>query len=85
MAAGAARKAGVEVGVSITGIAGPDGGSAEKPVGTVFIAVASPHGVLSRRYNFVGTRSVIRERSAQTAMDLVRRQVRGLPLEAKLA
>jgi nicotinamide-nucleotide amidase len=84
MASGAAQKAGVEVGVAITGIAGPDGGTAEKPVGTVFIAVASPRGVASRHHKMLGTRAVIRERSAQTALDLVRRQLRGMPLDAKL-
>jgi nicotinamide-nucleotide amidase len=85
MAEGARKRAGVEVGVGITGIAGPDGGSEEKPVGTVFIGVATPRGVASRRYLFYGTRATIRERSVQTALDLVRRQLRGLPLEARLA
>lgn len=84
MASGAARKADVEVGVGITGIAGPDGGTPEKPVGTVFVAVATPRGGASRQYRMVGTRAAIRERSAQTALDLVRRQVLGLPLDAKL-
>ena len=78
------ERSGVEVGVAITGIAGPDGGSAEKPVGTVFIAIASPEGMASRRYHFVGTRRVVRERSAQTALDLVRRQLAGLPLDPRL-
>ncbi len=84
MADGARKRAGVEVGVSLTGVAGPDGGSEAKPVGTVFIAVASPRGAAARRFLFHGTRATIRERSAQTALDLVRRQLRGLPLEAKL-
>src|SRR5262249_54253028 len=84
MAGGARERSGVEVGVAITGIAGPDGGSAEKPVGTVFIAIASPEGMASRRYHFVGTRRVVRERSAQTALDLVRRQLAGLPLDPRL-
>ena len=84
MAMGARRKAGVEVGVSITGIAGPDGGTKLKPVGTVFIGVSSPQGEGGRKYAFVGTRNTIRERAAQAALDLVRRHLRGLPLEPKL-
>lgn len=84
MAEGARKKAGVDVGVGITGIAGPDGGSEEKPVGLVFMAVASPRGVASRRYQFVGSRVTVRERAAQAAFDLIRRQLRGLPLEARL-
>jgi nicotinamide-nucleotide amidase len=84
MAAGARRKAGVEVGVGITGIAGPEGGSDDKPVGTVLIAVSSPRGEAVRKYHFVGTRNTIRERAAQTALDLARRHLRGLPLEARL-
>jgi nicotinamide-nucleotide amidase len=84
LARGARERAGVEVGVGITGIAGPDGGTAEKPVGLVFIALASPLGEAVRRYAFTGTRGTIRERSAQTALDLVRRQLAGLPLDPRL-
>jgi nicotinamide-nucleotide amidase len=84
MAAGARKRASVEVGIGITGIAGPEGGSEEKPVGTVFIAVSSPRGEAVRGYRFAGTRATIRERAAQAALDLARRQLRGLPLEAKL-
>ncbi len=84
MAEGARKKAGVEVGVGITGIAGPDGGSDEKPVGTVFIAVAAPRGSGVRKLAFQGTRATIRERAAQTALDLVRRALVGLPLDAAL-
>lgn len=84
LAAGARRNAGVEVGVGVTGIAGPEGGSKEKPVGTVLIAVSSPRGEAGRKYHFVGTRNTIRERAAQAALDLARRHLRGLPLEPKL-
>jgi nicotinamide-nucleotide amidase len=84
LARGAREKAGVEVGVGITGIAGPDGGTPDKPVGLVFIAVSSPLGEAVRRMQFIGTRTTVRERSAQAALDLVRRQLAGLPLEAKL-
>jgi len=84
MAEGARRKTGVEVGVGITGVAGPEGGSEEKPVGTVFLAVASPRGAAVRKLLMPGTRATIRERSVQIAFDLVRRQLLGLPLEARL-
>ena len=76
--------AGVEVGVSVTGIAGPDGGTEQKPVGTVFIGVSSPGGDAVRKFRFAGVRRVIRERSAQTALDMVRRALTGLPLEPTL-
>ena len=84
MARGARERAGVEVALAITGIAGPGGGSAQKPVGTVFIAVATPEGEAVRRHVLGGTRRTVRERSAQMALDLARRQIAGLPLELKL-
>ena len=83
-ARGACERARVEVGVGITGIAGPDGGTPEKPVGTVFIGVASPRGDVVRTFRFAGSRATVRERSAQTALDLVRRQLQGLPLDPSL-
>ncbi|MCC6348331.1 MAG: competence/damage-inducible protein A [Candidatus Eisenbacteria bacterium] len=84
MAAGARGRAGVEVGVGITGVAGPDGGSETKPVGTVFIAVASPLGAAVRLHRMVGTRATVRERSAQTALEMLRRNLLGLPVDAAL-
>lgn len=84
LASGARERSGAEVGVGITGIAGPDGATAEKPVGLVFIAVASPLGAAVRRYQFAGTRATVRERGAQTALDLVRRHLAGLPLDPAL-
>ncbi len=84
MAHGARERAAVEVGISITGVAGPDGGTAAKPVGTVFVAVESPEGAAARRYVLPGTRRTVRERSTQMALDLLRRQITGLPLDLKL-
>ena len=84
MAHGARERAGVEVGIAITGIAGPDGGSTAKPVGTVFVAVESPEGAAVRRFVLPGTRRTVRERSTQMALDLLRRQLAGLPLDLKL-
>ncbi len=84
MARGARERAGVEVGVGITGVAGPEGGSEQKPVGTVFIAVSSPLGEAVRVHRFMGSRSTVRERAAQTALDMLRRHLSGLPLDPAL-
>lgn len=84
MVRGALTHSGAQAGASITGIAGPDGGTDEKPVGTVFIAVASPDGTAVRRFRFHGARDVVRERSAQTALDMLRRHLLGLPLDPRL-
>jgi nicotinamide-nucleotide amidase len=80
MAEGAMKRAGVEFAISVTGIAGPDGGSEEKPVGTVFVAVADAAGHVGRKLSMTGSRSSIRERSAQAALDLARRRLLGLPV-----
>jgi len=84
LASGARTHAGVEVGVGITGIAGPDGGTPTKPVGTVFIGVSTGQGDDVRSYRFLGGREVVRERSVQTALDLVRRKLLALPLDPSL-
>jgi nicotinamide-nucleotide amidase len=72
MASGVREKLGADVGVSVTGIAGPGGGTVEKPVGLVWIAV---HGSVSkaRRFHVVGDRAEIRQRAAQAALEMVRR------------
>ncbi|MCL6622918.1 MAG: CinA family protein [Syntrophobacterales bacterium] len=57
-----------DVGVAVTGIAGPTGGTPAKPVGTVFIAVAAPGGVEARRFAFQGTREDIKTQTAQAAL-----------------
>jgi nicotinamide-nucleotide amidase len=75
MADGARVRLGVDVAVSVTGIAGPSGGSEEKPVGTVWFAVASPGQTESKRTIFLGSRREIRERAAQTALFLVNRRL----------
>ncbi|MCI0547432.1 MAG: nicotinamide-nucleotide amidohydrolase family protein [Candidatus Rokubacteria bacterium] len=73
MASGICRVSGSPCGLAITGIAGPDGGSAEKPVGTVYIAVAGPAGVAARRFLFPGGRAAVKWASSQAALDLLRR------------
>jgi nicotinamide-nucleotide amidase len=72
MADGARVRLGADVGVAVTGVAGPGGGTAEKPVGLVFLHAAGPLGELARRLDFPGDRETIRRRSAVAALHLVR-------------
>jgi nicotinamide-nucleotide amidase len=72
MATGVRDKLRADVGVSITGIAGPGGGSQEKPVGLVWIAVQAAE-VKARRFHLIGDRGEIRQRAAQAALEMVRR------------
>jgi nicotinamide-nucleotide amidase len=71
MAQGAARAFKTDVGVGITGIAGPDGGTAEKPVGTVCIAVATPCVETARRFLFGGDRPRVQALAVAYALDLL--------------
>ncbi|HEY1834939.1 MAG TPA: competence/damage-inducible protein A [Solirubrobacteraceae bacterium] len=74
LAAGACERLGVDVGVGITGIAGPGGGSAEKPVGLVWLAVARDGGVaMTRSVNLPGGRADVRDRTTTVALHMVRR------------
>ncbi|HMB34521.1 MAG TPA: CinA family protein, partial [Methylomirabilota bacterium] len=75
MAEGVCRISGSPCGLAVTGIAGPDGGSAEKPVGTVYIGCATPEGVEVRRCLFHGDRVSIKWQSSQTALDMLRRRL----------
>ena len=77
MAEGARRAAGADVGVSVTGIAGPGGGLPGKPVGTVFMAVALPSGTLSGRYQFEGDRMAVKEQTSDAALALVKESLLG--------
>lgn len=79
MADGACRALGAEVGVGITGIAGPSGGSAEKPVGLVYIAVASREGREVRRYLWKGDRVTNKRRSVEAALELLLEYLERLP------
>jgi len=75
MADGARQRAGTTYAVSITGVAGPSGGSEEKPVGTVFVGYSGPDGTLSMHFTMPGDRHLVRWRSSQAALDLLRRQI----------
>jgi len=72
MADGIVERSGSDVGVGITGIAGPGGGTPEKPVGTVAIAVKTPSAVQIRTFQFLGARDMVKFQSAQAAMNMLR-------------
>ena len=72
LAEGARARFGADVGVGITGVAGPDGGTPEKPVGTVHLCVAGPESRSLRALRLPGTRTAVRDRSVTLAMHLLR-------------
>jgi nicotinamide-nucleotide amidase len=75
MANGMRERAATDFAISVTGIAGPDGGSEEKPVGTVFIGYSDKEKTKSMKFLFPGDRELIRWRSSQAALDYLRRQM----------
>ncbi len=75
MARGVRLLTGTDYAVGVTGIAGPTGGTPEKPVGTVWIAVASDSGIVTERHNFADDRIINISRSANTALNLLRKQI----------
>jgi nicotinamide-nucleotide amidase len=82
MARGARRRLGVDVAVAVTGIAGPDGGTDEKPVGLVYLHAEGPGGGIGREFSFPGDRASIRARSVAGALHLVLRLLSRSPDEA---
>ena len=75
MVRGACSRSGAQCGLAITGIAGPDGGTPTKPVGTVFIGVEVAGAVDARQFRFSGGRSAVKWQSAQMALDMLRRRL----------
>lgn len=73
MARGARERTGADVGIGVTGIAGPGGGTPEKPVGTVAVAVTAPDGERVRTLRFMGERELVRFQASQAALDTLRR------------
>jgi nicotinamide-nucleotide amidase len=75
MARGALERASADIAVSVTGIAGPTGGREEKPVGLVYIGLATRESARAERRQFPGERRQVKRWTAQTALDLVRREL----------
>ncbi len=80
MARGARARVGADVAIATSGIAGPDGGTPERPVGTVCIAMVADELSASRRYQLRGTRDWIKLLTSQIALDWLRRYALGLPV-----
>jgi nicotinamide-nucleotide amidase len=72
MAQGVRNNAKTDIGLSTTGIAGPNGGTAEKPVGLVYIGISDEKSTESYEYKFVGDRNNIREQAAKAALEILR-------------
>lgn len=77
MASGVRDRFKTDIGISITGIAGPDGGSDEKPVGTVFMGFSDAKKIFSKRYQFQGNRTEIKQQTAETAIENIKRYLNG--------
>ena len=75
MAVGAAERLGADYGLAITGFAGPCGGNNENPVGTIYIALHSPHGVWSKKLHYPGPRATVNRRAVNAALDWLRREL----------
>jgi PncC family amidohydrolase len=72
MAVGVRDRFGADIGVSVTGIAGPTGATPGKPVGLVFVGVSGPDGCRVREFRFTGTRAEIKTSSCRAALDMLR-------------
>ena len=83
MAEGARANSGAEISVAVTGIAGPDGGSEQKPVGTVWIALATPDATHSYALRVPFERAMFRRWVSACCLDLIRRAALGLTLQPR--
>ena len=80
MANGAKERLGTDIGIGITGIAGPSGGTPEKPVGTVYVGIATPEGMHCKKLTLRPDREIVRFMATNHALDLVRRYIQRLPM-----
>ncbi|MEZ5360534.1 MAG: competence/damage-inducible protein A [Candidatus Zixiibacteriota bacterium] len=78
MASGVIEAIGSDIGISITGVAGPDGGTPEKPVGTVFMGLATTRGAIHRKFTLGTDREINRERAVSAALNMIRRELLGI-------
>jgi nicotinamide-nucleotide amidase len=79
MARGVATLAGTPCGLAVTGLAGPDGGTPAKPIGTVFVGLVVRADVVARRFHFAGDRAAVKWQATQAALDTLRRSLRAQP------
>jgi nicotinamide-nucleotide amidase len=79
MALGIRNNSHADIGISTTGIAGPTGGSPEKPIGLVWIGYSDTDDTFAMQFNFGGERRIVKERAAQAALELVRRKILKIP------
>lgn len=82
MAQGAKLRSGAHCSLSVSGVAGPGGGTPEKPVGTVWLGASTPAGTAALKRRFLGDRDAVREWSATQALELLRRLLEGVDPEA---
>ena len=75
LATGVAETLEADYGLAITGFAGPSGGTRENPVGTIYLGLHSPAGVWSKKLNYPGPRTTVKERAVTVALDWLRREL----------
>jgi nicotinamide-nucleotide amidase len=81
MAVGVRELYGADYAIATTGIAGPTGGTEEKPVGLVYVAIAGPNGVICEELNWPGTREQFKRRVSQNALNMLRKHVLGIEVQ----